>query len=160
MTATSMGEMIYGWRINADLTQDEFGSRHNISGPAVFKFEKGYVRPSLALWQSMAGDNDITEERAVLMWAREKVPPEYRHLIDVQIAPFLNGKKKKAGAEPAYIQRWRKTDEFHQLMPSSGEVATIRNVFDKIGPGETPDLTNLLLTIRRLTAYKKPARKR
>lgn len=44
-----IGGIIYKSRKSRKLTQDEFGEIYGVSGPAIFKFEKGYVRPSLKL---------------------------------------------------------------------------------------------------------------
>lgn len=56
------------------LTQADLAERYDISGPAVFKFEKGFVTPSLRLWQKIAADMDIPEKEAVLIWVKEKLP--------------------------------------------------------------------------------------
>jgi transcriptional regulator with XRE-family HTH domain len=65
------------------LTQDQFGLRYGVSGPAVFKFEKGYVKPSLELWLKMAADCDIPEKKALLLWIKAKLPREYQSYIDL-----------------------------------------------------------------------------
>lgn len=98
-----LGEIIYRSRMDNDLTQDEFGSRYNVSGPAVFKFEKGYVRPSLELWLKMASDAGIPERRSVLLWLKSKLPAEYQDYVELQGAAVAEraaaygkgGKRKK-----------------------------------------------------------------
>ena len=50
----ALGDIIYKVRKALDLTQDQYGVRHNVTGPAVFKFEKAFMRPSLPLWLAMA----------------------------------------------------------------------------------------------------------
>lgn len=81
-----LGEVIYKQRMALDLTQDEFGQRYAISGPAIFKFEKGYVRPSLGLWLRMSADAELSERRAVLLWLKSKLPEQYRQYVDLSPA--------------------------------------------------------------------------
>ena len=40
-----LGEIIYQSRLKLGMTQDQYGAKYDVSGPAVFKFEKGFVRP-------------------------------------------------------------------------------------------------------------------
>jgi len=81
-----LGARIAESREKLALTQDQFGSRYNVSGPAVFKFEKGYVKPSLDLWLKMARDCEIPEKKAVLLWIKAKLPEEYQSFIDLSAA--------------------------------------------------------------------------
>jgi DNA-binding XRE family transcriptional regulator len=78
-----LGARIGDSRTKMGLTQDQFGARYGVSGPAIFKFEKGYVKPSLDLWLKMARDIDIPEKKAVLLWVRAKLPQEYQSFIDL-----------------------------------------------------------------------------
>jgi DNA-binding XRE family transcriptional regulator len=78
-----LGSRIGDSRTKMSLTQDQFGARYGVSGPAIFKFEKGYVKPSLELWLKMARDCDIPEKKAVLMWVKAKLPQEYQSFIDL-----------------------------------------------------------------------------
>lgn len=107
-TKNYLGEIIYRSRIDNDLTQDEFGSRYSVSGPAVFKFEKGYVRPSLELWLKMAQDAGIPERRSVLLWLKSKLPAEYQDYVELQGAAVAEkagayGKGKKKAGEPGLV---------------------------------------------------------
>ncbi|MBI1784372.1 helix-turn-helix transcriptional regulator, partial [Candidatus Sumerlaeota bacterium] len=81
-----LGDIIYQSRLDQDLTQDQYGAKYNVSGPAIFKFEKGYVRPSLALWLRMAMDAGISERRSVLLWLKSKLPENYQDYIELQSA--------------------------------------------------------------------------
>ncbi|HBF33309.1 TPA: hypothetical protein DDW35_01970 [Candidatus Sumerlaeota bacterium] len=65
---------LMSFRKKNHLTQADLAVRYGVSGPAIFKFEKGFVLPSLRLWQKMAADMDIPDKEAVLMWIKEKVP--------------------------------------------------------------------------------------
>jgi len=78
-----LGSRIAESREKLGLTQDQFGARYGVSGPAVFKFEKGYVKPSLDLWLKMALDCNIAEKKAVLLWIKAKLPKEYQAFIDL-----------------------------------------------------------------------------
>lgn len=81
-----LGARIAESRKRLSLTQDQFGARYNVSGPAIFKFERGYVKPSLDLWLKMARDCDIPEKKAVLLWVKAKLPQEYQSFIDLSAA--------------------------------------------------------------------------
>ena len=78
------GEAIHRHRTDMGLTQDQFGARYEVTGPAIFKFEKGYVKPSLELWLRMAKDCEIPEKRAVLLWIKSRLPEEYQDLIIIE----------------------------------------------------------------------------
>ena len=51
--------------------------RNGVSGPAIFKFEKNYVKPSLELWLKIARDCGLEERQAVLLWVKAKLPEQY-----------------------------------------------------------------------------------
>ena len=98
-----IGTRVAESRQTLGLTQDQFGARYGVSGPAVFKFEKGYVKPSLDLWLKMARDCDIAEKKAVLLWIKAKLPPQYRTFIDLSMRKVADS--QRAGATqsmPAY----------------------------------------------------------
>jgi DNA-binding XRE family transcriptional regulator len=78
-----LGVKIAEAREKMKLTQDQFGARYGVSGPAVFKFEKGYVKPSLDLWLKMAHDSNLGEKKAVLMWIKAKLPREFQSFIEM-----------------------------------------------------------------------------
>jgi DNA-binding XRE family transcriptional regulator len=82
MTTHEICDAIVRCRTKTGLTQEQFARRYNVSGPAIFKFEKGYLKPSLDLWLMMAKDIGLPEESAVLMWVRERLPEKYKRLID------------------------------------------------------------------------------
>lgn len=98
-----IGTRIAESRQTLGLTQDQFGARYGVSGPAVFKFEKGYVKPSLDLWLKMARDCDIAEKKAVLLWVKAKLPPQYRTFIDLSMRKVADGHREGATlSRPAY----------------------------------------------------------
>jgi DNA-binding XRE family transcriptional regulator len=79
----SLGKKIIDLRKKLKLTQDQFGSKYEVSGPAIFKFEKGYVSPSLPLWLKFARDTGMSERESVLIWAKSKLPEKYEGCIDL-----------------------------------------------------------------------------
>jgi len=151
-----IGRRIFDVRKNSKLTQDEYGKRYDISGPAVFKFEKGKVKPSLELWLRMAKDMGIPEGRAVLLWSREKLPERYREYIDLTTmareddAEYGSKKKfdyttardtkavKKMVAEdpalPAGIRELMEDQEIVSLFkPTGQEIHLLKKIFGTIG---------------------------
>ena len=110
MEMTNLGDWISKSRSEMGLTQDQFGKKYDVSGPAVFKFEKNQVRPSLSLWLRMAKDTELGEEQAVLLWARARLPEEYRAFVDLEPpAPSARKKAKpKKKGKPAAPDALRK----------------------------------------------------
>jgi DNA-binding XRE family transcriptional regulator len=78
-----LGQKIFELRKKLQLTQDQFGSKYSVSGPAIFKFEKNYVKPSLELWLKMARDCGLSEREAVLLWVKAKLPEQYHDYIEI-----------------------------------------------------------------------------
>lgn len=78
---SSLGSRIMKFRKSHNLTQADLAERYKVSGPAIFKFEKGFVIPSLKLWQVIASDMGIPEKEAVLIWVKEKLPTRFHSLI-------------------------------------------------------------------------------
>ncbi|MBM3334167.1 helix-turn-helix transcriptional regulator [Candidatus Sumerlaeota bacterium] len=78
-----LGIKITEARTKLGLTQDQFGAHYGVSGPAIFKFERGYVKPSLDLWMKIAADCGIAEKKAVLLWIKAKLPQQYQSFIDL-----------------------------------------------------------------------------
>ncbi|MBN1518121.1 helix-turn-helix transcriptional regulator [Candidatus Sumerlaeota bacterium] len=86
------------------LTQDQFGAKYNVSGPAVYKFEKGYVHPSLKLWLRFALDCGLSEKQTILLWIKSKLPERYREHIAIDD----EGRLLKEDCQedlPAYLHR-------------------------------------------------------
>lgn len=95
-----IGEEIYENRLKTGLTQDEFGAKYSISGPAVFKFEKGYVKPSLDLWLKMSKDFGLDERKSVLIWAKSRLPENFQYLIDINAIPVREESESYGKAKP------------------------------------------------------------
>ena len=87
-SASSLGSRIMKYRKARKLTQADLAERYKVSGPAIFKFEKGFVTPSLRLWQQIAADIGIAEKEAVLLWVKEKLPTRFHGIVTE--APVLD----------------------------------------------------------------------
>lgn len=180
-TKNYIGGIIYDSRMNLDLTQDEFGSRYSVSGPAVFKFEKGYVRPSLDLWLQMANDAGLTDRRAVLLWLKSKLPEKYQDYVELQSAVAAEGKgaygkkKKKGGDKSVDYSKFEERSEMREVMkkdkavpkalrdaldddeiwalyrPTGHEINMLRDIFGPLGKGDTAAYREALRLVREFT---------
>ncbi len=97
-----IGQLIVAYRYKVRMTQDQFGVKYGVSGPAIFKFEKGYVHPNLALWLRISPDMGITERKAVLMHVRSKLPSEFHSLINPDSKPPARRRKAKGKGPEDY----------------------------------------------------------
>lgn len=178
-TENYIGEIIYQSRMNLDLTQDEFGSRYSVSGPAVFKFEKGYVRPSLDLWLQMAEDAGIPERRSVLLWLKSKLPAKYQEYVELQGAVAAESSsgygKKKKGAKGIDYSKYEEREEMREAAakdkdlpkslremldddelwslykPTGHEINMLRDIFGPMGKGTKAAYREALRLIREFT---------
>jgi transcriptional regulator with XRE-family HTH domain len=126
-----LGDEIYQNRKGRGLTQDQFGKIYNVSGPAIFKFEKGYVRPSFQLWLRMAKDFKIPEKKAVLMWLKSRLPSEYQSLIDLRVMEVAEeGERYGEPEKPAVFSRSTDRDE---LLVFEGDHAWINENKKRLG---------------------------
>lgn len=175
-----LGDIIYRSRLAQDLTQDEYGAKYSVSGPAIFKFEKGYVRPSLELWLSMARDSDLSDRRSVLLWLKSKLPAKYQDYVELQSAAvaekeaaYGRGTKKKKGAIdyskmetrddmqesasrdkglPKGLSDLLNDDELWSLYkPTGHEVNLLRDMFGPLGKGKKTAYREALRLIREFT---------
>jgi transcriptional regulator with XRE-family HTH domain len=174
-----LGEEIYQSRTAQGLTQDQFGAKYHVTGPAIFKFEKGYVKPSLVLWLKMAKDFEIPEKRAVLMWVKSRLPEEYQDLIQIQDEAVICPEEKKGRASkrkdysqitnrddiPKTIQKdnmlakelknFLKMDEVWAIYkPTGKEINTLRDRFSGLGKGSAEAYREALRVIRMFAGKK------
>ncbi|OPZ23041.1 MAG: hypothetical protein BWZ10_00066 [candidate division BRC1 bacterium ADurb.BinA364] len=172
-----IGEAIFENRKKAGLTQDRFGIKYSVSGPAIFKFERGYVKPSLELWIKMAKDFDMSERKAVLLWVQAKLPEEYQNLIDFaspKTDEMASKRPKSAGAIRDY-SRIAEQEELKRLSakdtslpkplrdlladdelwahfrPTGQEINILRDSFGKLGKGTKSAYREALRLIREFT---------
>lgn len=166
-----LGGIIYNSRLRMNLTQDRFGAKYGISGPAVFKFEKGYVSPSLELWMRISADAEVDARRAVLLWLKARLPAKYQDYIEMQgaAAADLDGRKKKGGADynrhktaeaisaeagrdrnlPSGLKELLVDQTLLALYkPTGDEIHTLRDVFGGLGRGEKRTFLEALRLMR------------
>lgn len=169
-----LGEIIYESRQKENLTQDQYASKYSVSGPAIFKFEKGFVRPSLDLWLKMASDAGITQRRAVLLWVKSKLPDAFQEFIELQSAVAAESEAeyaKKKGKKPDYskfesreqmrevlnkdkdmpkgLKELLEDDELWALYkPTGHEINMLRDIFAPLGRGGKTAYREALRLIR------------
>ncbi|KPL11670.1 hypothetical protein AMJ85_03390 [candidate division BRC1 bacterium SM23_51] len=91
-----IGKTIERYRKSLAKTQDQLGAMYSVTGPAIFKFEKGYVKPSLELWMKIAYDAGLTPRKALLCWIKDKLPEQY---LDIFESIETSGEKVEAAEE-------------------------------------------------------------
>lgn len=78
-----LGQKVKDLRDRLRMTQDQLGARYQVSGPGIFKIEKGYIKPSLELWLKISRDCGMSEREAVLLWVKAKLPDQYHDFIEI-----------------------------------------------------------------------------
>lgn len=169
---TEIGELIADNRSSLKLTQDQFGRKYGVSGPAIFKFEKSYVKPSLVLWLQMARDLGCEEKKAVLMWVRAKLPKKYQSFVNLEpvtVQEKAAGYKVKAASKPKKLpsaEEIRKTvladrsapkglkallkdeDIWNLYKPKAAEIELLRTTFGTLGDGNKSTFREALRLVR------------
>lgn len=172
---SAIAQRIMRHRKKLKLTQDELGARYSISGPAVFKFEKGYVIPSLNLWLRLAEDMGIDRRTAVLMHVQDKLPDQYKNLADWE---SLIAEEGATGPEYEDFKKYRKQDALRQAVsdnqwlpsglsdfarsealwklykPNGQEVNMLRDIFAPLGEGTSRDFCDGLRLLREFKGVK------
>jgi DNA-binding XRE family transcriptional regulator len=77
-----IGKTIERYRKSLGKTQDQLGAMYSVTGPAIFKFEKGYVKPSLELWMKIAYDAGLTPRKSLMCWIKDKLPEQYLEIFE------------------------------------------------------------------------------
>ena len=174
-----LGEEIYESRVALGLTQDQFGAKYHVTGPAIFKFEKGYVKPSLELWLRMAKDCEIPEKRSVLMWVKSRLPEEFQDLIVISDEAMVcpeEGKRKASKKKdysqytnrddmrkaiqkdnnlPKELKHFLKMEEVWDIYkPSGREINILRDRLSGLGNGSAEAFREALRVIRMFTGKK------
>lgn len=150
-------------------TQDQMGAHYDVSGPAIFKFEKGYVLPSFQLWLRMAGDMNLDKRAAMMMHIREKLPQEYRMYANWQdfvkedgatgsdredFTVHQDGEELRQAVMhnqwlPLGLVEFATTEENWQLYkPTGEEVNILRDFFTPLGEGGGRDFCDALRLVR------------
>ncbi|MBN1867267.1 helix-turn-helix transcriptional regulator [Candidatus Sumerlaeota bacterium] len=169
---SEIGASIAKSRANLGLTQDQFGRKYSVSGPAIFKFEKGYVRPSLELWLAMARDMSLSEQTSVLMWVRGKLPKKFQDFISLEPKTARESaagygksqaeqralKSDPAAARKAVLadrsaprglkELLKDADLWALYQPTGHEIHTLRTVFGSLGDGTKSAYREALRLVR------------
>jgi DNA-binding XRE family transcriptional regulator len=163
-----ISQRIQRFRKKLNLTQDEFGSRYGVSGPAIFKFEKGHASPKLALWLKMADDMQMDRREAVLVWVKGKLPEQYADAVAIHGAPIRRHLERTpstfAGCDtdkelrdaiiadrslPSGLIEFALSDDLWALCrPSRREVAILVETFSPLGEGSKTRFCEALRLIR------------
>lgn len=169
-----IGDIIQKHRGAAELTQDEYGSRYGVSGPAIFKFEKGYVKPSLGLWMRIAEDAEISAPWAVRIWLKDSLPEKYKEYVELQGALGQTGAREtsktararsdysrcqsrdailttaqKDAALPPALREFIEDEQLWALYkPQGREVNLLHDIFSPLGAGSKELYREALYALR------------
>jgi DNA-binding XRE family transcriptional regulator len=158
-------QMILEHRIALNMTQSQYGRMFGISGPAIFKFEKGYVNPSFSLWMEMATKMELGEGDAVLIWVKAKLPGESRDMIDLRrssgnasdLSVIMDHEKLRAAAMadntlPPGLRKLVSDDEIWLChKPTGRELNLLREQFGRFGGGTKALYRRALQLLRDFT---------
>lgn len=100
----AIGKLISALRKRLGLTQDQFGAVYGVSGPAIYKFEKGYVNPSLQLWMKFSHDSGLSEKQAALLWCKGKLSEQHSRHIPIDDEGNLTGNENRGSEAPEWLQ--------------------------------------------------------
>ncbi len=168
------GELIYASRIKQGLSQKGFGSKYDVTRLAVYKFEKGHMRPSLERWLRMSRDMNIPEMTAVLIWLKTRLPERFRNLIPIKSllsepeVPSVDGPtpsgvdytkfsdrkamRKVAMTDrglPEQLREFLKNDEIWVIYkPEGEEINFFRDTFGRLGRGSVEAYREALRAVR------------
>ncbi|MCX7012717.1 MAG: helix-turn-helix transcriptional regulator [Candidatus Sumerlaeota bacterium] len=160
---------LFQHRKRQKLTQDEFGRQYGVSGPGIFKFEKGFITPTLKVWMKMSADMGIPRKTAVLMHIHDKLPEEHREVAG--IAAMIEGAgdstlgkdnfkkhRKKAELQEAVANhQWlpqglrdfaADVEQWSLYSPTGEEVNILRDIFAPLGDGKARDFCDGLRLVR------------
>ena len=171
-----LGTRILEYREALSLTQDQFGAKYHVSGPAIFKFEKGYVKPSLELWLKIARDFGLSDRRAVLLWIKAKLPDKYQKYVDLSISDVedeeaeygarqhgldyskfddresLRTAAMKDDGIPRGLKALLRDDDIWALFkPTGEEVNLLRDTFGNMGEASADSYREALRLVRTFT---------
>jgi len=150
---SGVGSRIMKYRKRHKLTQADLAERYDVSGPAIFKFEKGFVTPSLRLWQRIAADIGIPEKEAVLLWVKEKLPPRMHGLIReksrLDVAPLREKLAAAAKSADAHKRARNIILENPEISPSLKKFVGNAKMWNILKPGAT-ELVFLIELDRKL----------
>ncbi len=171
-----LGTRILEYRESLGLTQDQFGAKYHVSGPAIFKFEKGYVKPSLELWLKISRDFGLNDRRAVLLWMKAKLPDKYQKFVDLTVGAAedetaaygevqhgldyskfddreaIRKSALKDDGIPRGLKALLRDDEVWSLFkPTGEEINMMRDLFGALGEGTGDNYRDALRLVRAFT---------
>jgi len=173
----ALGRFILAARQSEDLTQDQYGRLFDISGPAIFKFERGYVTPSLEVWIKIADRAGLSRRRAVLLWVRAKLPAAYRPYIELTTSDGAEAHAQESvkQGQPVDYSRFETRDQMRQFIdkdktlpkalrqlltdeevwasfgPTGHEINLLRDRLAPLGPGSKAAYADALRLLREWT---------
>lgn len=171
-----LGTRVLEYRESLGLTQDQFGAKYHVSGPAIFKFEKGYVKPSLDLWLKISRDFGLNDRRAVLLWIKAKLPEKYQKYVDLTLGAMADeveeGGEQVHGLDyskfedresmrraslkddgiPRGLKALLRDDDVWALFkPTGDEINILRDQFGNLGEGDADAYREGLRLVRVFT---------
>ena len=172
---TALARRIVEYRKMAKLTQDQYGRKYGVSGPAIFKFEKGFVAPSLPLWLKFTRDNELSDRRAVLIWIQDKLPDDYKKYADPDASSESEDESDKRhnldytvfddrdamrcailvdDSIPLGLKDLIRDDETWSLYkPTGEEINFLRSTYGNLGPGAVDVFVDALRVARTFLSY-------
>lgn len=161
------------YRKAAGLTQEKYGRKYGVSGPAIFKFENNFVTPNLPLWLRIASDNGLGDRRAVLIWIRDRLPEDYKHHVDPDASAeeeestrhnldYTAFSNRDAMREAVYVddsipiglKDMIRDDEIWSLYkPTGQEINFLRNTYGHMGSGTVENYRDALRVARAFLSY-------
>ncbi len=167
--AKLIAQQLLRYRKRLKVTQDQLGKDYSVSGPAIFKIEKGYFLPSLKLWLKLAKAIGIQPRRAVLMWAKDKLPEQFKAFIQIEggspkkKTDFARYKTEKKLREEMLKDKWlpsglsdlaRSNPLWAMYKPTGAEIDLLGGIFSKFGEGTSRDFTDGLRLVREFGGKK------
>ncbi len=138
-----ISQLVLRFRKKLGETQDQFGVRYGVTGPAIYKLEKGYILPKISTWLRMANDMGIPPRRAVLIWVRNHLPKQLRDGLGVKKPPVTkktkfshiknNVRLREALAAdtsvPPGLVKFAESDEWTLYSPTGEEIDLLFDIF-------------------------------
>ncbi|MBM3333283.1 helix-turn-helix transcriptional regulator [Candidatus Sumerlaeota bacterium] len=172
-----IGKTIERYRRSLGKTQDQLGAMYSVTGPAIFKFEKGYVKPSLELWMKIAYDAGLTPKKSLLFWIKDKLPDKYLEVfesIEADAERIETGEPKQPGyvryedrealrkavlcdpSLPGPLVELFRDDEFWSLYKPRGiEIDHLIGCIASFGEGTTDMYRDALRLIRQFVELRR-----
>ncbi len=164
-----IAQQLLRYRKRMKITQEQFADEFGVSGPGIFKFEKGYVIPSLKLWLKMAKMLGIERRQAVLMRVKDKLPEQFKAFIQIDdgspqkksdFASYKTEKKLREAMQkdkslPSGLTDLAKSNPLWAMYKPSGvEIDLLRDMFSRLGEGTARDFCEGLRLVREFRGKK------